>query len=132
MSRIDRILLAVSKVAKIERDGAGCLLEEQDAPEHVLDDARHVLCRVLGLTSRNGDGLGTAICTLSTTLMSSGKAERTRKRRRHKHRGEAANAIDKRCARDVPVLATDVVVVHIAADIHDDAHDDENLHFVSG
>lgn len=69
---------------------------------------------------------------LPQTILKIAAGKRTRKRCRHKHRGEAANAINKRCARDMPVLATDVLVVHVAASIHDDAHDDENLHFVSG
>lgn len=84
-------------------------VEEQDAPEDVLDDPRQHTRRVARLARRDGDGLGPAV----------GEG------RRHEDGGETADATDKGRVTNVPVPATDVSVVRVTPDIDGYAQDDE-------
>lgn len=51
----------------------------------------------------------------------------TGKGSRHKNRGEATDAADKRSTRDMPILTTNIVAIAVATTIDDDAHYNKDL-----
>lgn len=63
------ILAADFKTSSAAKNIRRVVLEKEDSPEDVLHDLGHGLCRVLGLTGRDGNGLGTTVCrTLSVQV----------------------------------------------------------------
>lgn len=86
-------------------------VEEEDAPEDVLDHAGDVLVRGRCLAGGDGDGFRAAV----------GEGGG------YEDGGEAADAADEGGAGETPVFAADVVVVDVAAGVDGDAQEDEDL-----